>query len=215
MTGITLAAKRHWGYPERWMQLWLPQLAISAEYISGNETWAAQKADRFVAWYSLAETDGELWLDNLWVLPDFIGQGIGKTLFLHALGRSRLRNASVLKMVADPNAEVFYRRMGAIKIGEQRGEVDGALRILAGDGDKIMKNLGPKSSEWLASIGVHSLRDVARLGVVETYKRVKAAHPEKVSLNLLYGLQAALLEIPVNHLPKDIRDRLKQEAESL
>lgn len=78
-----------------------------------------------------------------------------------------------------------------------------------------MKNLGPKSSEWLASIGVHSLRDVARLGVVETYKRVKAAHPEKVSLNLLYGLQAALLEIPVNHLPKDIRDRLKQEAESL
>ena len=37
-----------------------------------------------------------------------------------------------------------------------------------------MKNLGPKSSEWLASIGVHSLEDVARPGVVETYKRVKA-----------------------------------------
>ena len=42
-----------------------------------------------------------------------------------------------------------------------------------------MKNLGPKSSEWLASIGVHSLEDVARLGVVETYKRVKAVYPEK------------------------------------
>jgi len=77
-----------------------------------------------------------------------------------------------------------------------------------------MKNIGPKSSEWLASIGVHSLEDVARLGVVETYKRVKAAYPEKVSLNLLYGLQAALLDLPINELPQDIRDQLKREVET-
>lgn len=77
-----------------------------------------------------------------------------------------------------------------------------------------MKNLGPKSSEWLASIGVYTLEDVARLGVVETYKRVKAAYPEKVSLNLLYGLQAALLDIPISVLPQDIREQLKREAES-
>lgn len=46
-----------------------------------------------------------------------------------------------------------------------------------------MRNLGPKSSEWLASIGVHTLDDVARLDVVETYRRVKAAYPQKVTLN--------------------------------
>ncbi len=76
-----------------------------------------------------------------------------------------------------------------------------------------MKNLGPKSSEWLASIGVHTLDDVARLGVVETYKRVKAAYPEKVTLNMLWGLQAALLGIPWNELPPDIKDQLKKEVE--
>jgi hypothetical protein len=48
-----------------------------------------------------------------------------------------------------------------------------------------MKTLGPKSSQWLASIGVYSLDEVAKLGVVETYKRVQAAYPDKVSLNLL------------------------------
>jgi len=74
-----------------------------------------------------------------------------------------------------------------------------------------MKKLGPKSQEWLASIGVHSLEDVARLGVVETYKRVKAAHPEKVTLNMLWGLQAALLDIRWNELPDDIKDQLRQE----
>jgi DNA transformation protein and related proteins len=75
-----------------------------------------------------------------------------------------------------------------------------------------MKNIGPKSREWLASVGVSSLEDVAELGVVETYLRVKAAYPEKVSLNMLYGLQAALLGIPWNMLPLDIKEELKRQV---
>ncbi len=76
-----------------------------------------------------------------------------------------------------------------------------------------MKNMGPKSSEWLASVGVYTLDDVARLGVVETYWRVKTASPDKVSLNLLYGLQAALLDLPWNELPPDIKAELKKQAD--
>ena len=75
-----------------------------------------------------------------------------------------------------------------------------------------MKNIGLKSSEWLASIGIHTLDDVAVLGVVETYKRVKTAYPENASLNLLLGLQAALLDIPWNELPTDIKEQLRKEA---
>ena len=76
-----------------------------------------------------------------------------------------------------------------------------------------MKNMGPKSSEWLASVGIHTLDDVATLGVVGAYKRVKAAYPDKVSLNLLYGLQAALLDIAWNELPPDIKAELKKQVE--
>lgn len=76
-----------------------------------------------------------------------------------------------------------------------------------------MKNLGPKSAEWLASIGIFSLEDVAKLGVIETYKRVKAAYPEKVSLNMLYGLQAALMNINWKDLPLDIKEDLKRQVE--
>ena len=76
-----------------------------------------------------------------------------------------------------------------------------------------MINIGPKSREWLASIGVRTMDDVVQIGVVETYKRVKAAHPEKVSLNLLYGLQAALLDLPWTELPPDIKEEVKRQAE--
>ena len=78
-----------------------------------------------------------------------------------------------------------------------------------------MKNIGPKSSEWLVSVGIYTLDDVAELGVVETYRRVKAAYPEKVSLNLLYGLQAALLDLPWNELPPDIKAELKSQVDDL
>ena len=77
-----------------------------------------------------------------------------------------------------------------------------------------MKNMGPKSSAWLASVGVHTLEEVAELGVVETYLRVKSAYPDKVSLNLLYGLQAALLDLPWNELPPDIKAELKRQVEN-
>jgi DNA transformation protein and related proteins len=78
-----------------------------------------------------------------------------------------------------------------------------------------MKNMGPKSTEWLASVGIHTLDDVASIGVVESYLRVKAAYREKVSLNLLYGLQAALLDLPWNELPPDIKAELKSKVENL
>jgi len=77
-----------------------------------------------------------------------------------------------------------------------------------------VRNMGPKSRQWLASIDVHTLDDVVSLGVIETYKRVKAAYPEKVSLNLLYALQAALLDLRWNELPPDIKEELKQQVES-
>lgn len=76
-----------------------------------------------------------------------------------------------------------------------------------------LRNIGPKSREWLAAVGVQSLEDVERLGVVETYVRVKAAFPDHVSLNMLWGLQGALMEIPWNQIPDDIKQDLLKQVE--
>jgi GNAT superfamily N-acetyltransferase len=130
LTALTIAAKRHWNYPEKWIQIWLPLLTITADYIRENETWATIESDRCIAYYSLKQDGGFLWLDNLWVLPEFIGQGIGRELLQHALERSRACKSSVLRIEADPNAQVFYEKMGARKIGEVHSEVDGQPRVL-------------------------------------------------------------------------------------
>jgi GNAT superfamily N-acetyltransferase len=130
LTGIAIASKRHWGYPERWIEIWTPKLTISPEYILANETWMAVINEQSVGFYALKQSDESLWLDHLWVLPAFIGQGLGAFLFRHALARSRKQGASMLKIESDPNAAGFYEKMGAQKVGELRGEVDGQARVL-------------------------------------------------------------------------------------
>ena len=130
LTQIALSAKAHWGYPERWMELWKPQLTFEPGYFEENESWVAEIDQVPIAFYTLLEKDGEAWLDNLFVSPKFIGKGVGKRLFFHARELSRQRGFENLRLEADPNAAGFYEKMGMKKIGEQRSEIEGQLRIL-------------------------------------------------------------------------------------
>jgi DNA transformation protein and related proteins len=76
-----------------------------------------------------------------------------------------------------------------------------------------LKNIGPVSTGWLREIGINSQEELEAMGAVEAYRQLRVLHPKRVSLNLLYGLEASLLGIPLNHLPQEIRDQLKAEAE--
>jgi len=71
-----------------------------------------------------------------------------------------------------------------------------------------MPNIGPRSRQWLAAVGVHTFEDLERLGAVETWRRAKAAFPDRVTVLLLYGLEGALLGLPWNELPPEVKDRL-------
>lgn len=130
LTAIAVSAKRIWNYPEAWIQHWLPQLTISVEYISANEIWVMKDEEIPIAFYALNQDEGSYELDHLWVLPEYIGKGIGKQLLRHAFERCKLLNISVLKIYADPNAESFYEKMGAKKISEHHSDLFGEDRVL-------------------------------------------------------------------------------------
>lgn len=130
LTEIALAAKSHWGYPERWMIMWTPALTFRPEYFEANESWAAEMDEQPVAFYTLLDKNGIAWIENLWVMPELIGKGLGRQLFDHAVRLARQRGYKILQLEADPNAWGFYEKMGMHRIGERRSEVDGQPRIL-------------------------------------------------------------------------------------
>lgn len=130
LTQIALAAKAYWGYPERWLEIWKPELTFRPEYFIHHEGWAAMIENNSIGFYTLEERNGNAWLENLWVLPEYIGKGVGKALFLHAAELSCQRGYWILQLEADPNAAGFYEKMGMYKIRERHSEVDGHPRVL-------------------------------------------------------------------------------------
>ena len=81
---------------------------------------------------------------------------------------------------------------------------------MSGKSVRGLSNIGAKTATWLEAIGVKTLEDIEKLGVTEVYERLKLAYPEKVSLNALWALQGAVLDIPWNELPESMKENLKQ-----
>jgi GNAT superfamily N-acetyltransferase len=130
LSRIAFAAKAHWEYPERWMERWREGLTIAPGFVEGNEVYAAVAEGEPAGFYALVGRGTRIELEHLWVLPEHMGTGVGRALFGHALQKAAALGAETLGIEADPNAEGFYRRMGARRVGEISYELDGRKRVL-------------------------------------------------------------------------------------
>jgi len=130
LTTIAHDAKRHWGYPEHWIKHWHEDLTISPDFVAANQVYVAERDNELLGFYALIIRKDKAELDHLWVAPAHIGTGVGKELFIHAMQSAARRNIPEIEISSDPNAEGFYRKMGAHRIGETVSEIDGQPRTL-------------------------------------------------------------------------------------
>jgi GNAT superfamily N-acetyltransferase len=66
----------------------------------------------------------------MWVRPEYMGTGLGRRLLEQVTAEATARGLQALELSADPNAEGFYRHMGAVQIGEVPADIDGRARVL-------------------------------------------------------------------------------------
>ncbi len=76
-----------------------------------------------------------------------------------------------------------------------------------------LRNIGPKSAAWLRQVGLRTREDLAAVGALEAFMRVKRAG-FKPSLNLLYALEGALPDCHWQDVPEARRNELVQAAEA-
>ena len=130
LSEIAHAAKRHWKYPETWIEQWREDLTISPDFVREHEMFVAVVDTQIAGCCALVMTDGRAEIEHMWIRPEYMGGGVGRALFDHARARAEESGANVLELSADPNAEGFYERMGAQRIGEVRADMDGESRVL-------------------------------------------------------------------------------------
>ena len=131
LTGVAFAAKRHWDYPESWIQSWATELTISTDEVTQNPTYKAVVDSVTAGFYWLRINVPAAELNGLWVKPDAMGKGFGRALFEHAEKIAQEQGATRLIIVSDPHALGFYQRMGATVYGQQSAAMDANPRVLS------------------------------------------------------------------------------------
>lgn len=122
LTEIAFRSKAHWGYSAEQIAAWQPAfLTVTADYITRHSPVVAVDAEQGSVAFAALERDAQgAVLEHLWVLPGFMGRGIGSRLFRHIAAR-----ASDFTFTSDPQADGFYLKLGARIIGEVVSERQG------------------------------------------------------------------------------------------
>lgn len=126
LTEIALKAKAYWGYSNHLIESWQEDLTITSVMISESYIFKFLVDDTIVGFYFLNPLiEKSIELEMLFVLPAFIGKGIGKQLLIHAFQKARTLKASTMTLLADPNAVPFYNSQGFYTIDNKESSIIG------------------------------------------------------------------------------------------
>src|SRR5688572_7625578 len=102
LSALAFGSKGHWGYPQAWIDEWRAVLTLEPVFIAAHETFAGRREGRTVGFYALAAEHNQINLVHFWILPEAMGQGIGRTLFAHAIERVKALGFRELQIESDP-----------------------------------------------------------------------------------------------------------------
>jgi GNAT superfamily N-acetyltransferase len=131
---ISVQSKAHWGYPASWMEKWKEDLTLDEVQFSKQNIMVAELEDELIGFCSMVDCKANYEITHLWVLPAFIGKGIGKKLLFRTIETFAKEEKPII-VEADPNAESFYEKQGFVTFDKVESYPKG--RFLP-----IMKKLG-------------------------------------------------------------------------
>lgn len=128
ISSLAIRSKAFWGYDDDFLELCTKELSYSqGDVLSENfEFYLAEIENKIVGFYKLEDlSKDKIYLDALFIEPDYIGKGVGQSLFSHAKSIAKSYGGKTLQVVSDPNAEPFYIKMGAVTIDSVISESTG------------------------------------------------------------------------------------------
>jgi ribosomal protein S18 acetylase RimI-like enzyme len=125
---LAVRSKGSWGYDPGFLAAFRAQL-LAPTGLPEGDVLVATRAGRRVGFAVVRTTHQAAWLDDLWVEPDAMGAGVGRALWEAAVERARTAGCTAVELEADPNAEAFYARMGARRVGERPSSITEGRRL--------------------------------------------------------------------------------------
>ncbi len=129
LSSLAMRSKAHWGYSDAFMMVCREELTYSGPQIESDnyEFFVCEAEGRIAGFYVLKLlTPSSAELEALFVEPDLIGRGLGRTLIEHAKKKTYDLGIRQLVIQGDPNAEAFYEAAGGVRDGQREsGSIPG------------------------------------------------------------------------------------------
>jgi ribosomal protein S18 acetylase RimI-like enzyme len=110
---ISIQSKRHWGYPEEWIAKWEHDMMVAEKDLVAQTIIVAMAGGVVAGFCAVVEQKENYEVTHLWILPEYMGQGLGKQLLEVSL-ESIIKASKPIIVESDPNAEAFYEKQGFI-----------------------------------------------------------------------------------------------------
>jgi GNAT superfamily N-acetyltransferase len=117
LRGLAHRSKAYWPYGPEFLEAVRPLLQLDARDVETSEVWVLEVDERMAGWLRITLHGARAELEDLWLEPAYIGSGLGRVLFEHAIRVADAHGARQLEWDAEPYAEGFYRAMGGEEIG--------------------------------------------------------------------------------------------------
>lgn len=118
LSDIAMKSKAHWGYDDVFMERCRDELTITRARIARERIRVAEVDGVAAGFSSMNALPGKASVEDLFVLPAFIGSGIGHLLINDLLHHALRHGIRLLHVESDPNATAFYARQGFTHCGE-------------------------------------------------------------------------------------------------
>ena len=126
LTDIALKSKAFWRYSKEDLESWRDDLTITPKMISKSYIFKFLIDDVIAGFYFLnPPKQKSIELEMLFVLPDFIGKGIGKELLHHSFKKATELKSTSMTLLADPNAVPFYKSQGFYEVDKKESSIVG------------------------------------------------------------------------------------------
>lgn len=122
-------SKAHWGYDADFMAVARRVLTVTEGQIVTDWVFVAETGGILAGFASLADRRDHAWLEDLFIEPEFIGQGVGRDLWNHVCAHARQHGFALMRWESDPNARLFYEHLGARVIGSTPSHIVPGLMI--------------------------------------------------------------------------------------
>lgn len=129
LTQLSFESKKVWGYPKHYFDIWRNELTITPEYINRHQVFIIEDEGRIIGYYALVclkrsvdlsgiKLAAGWWLEHMFVSPEMMGKGVGKTMFQHMKTHCCELFIQKIMILSDPHAKGFYLKMGCEYIAE-------------------------------------------------------------------------------------------------